>query len=163
MSVNAISSASTGSASGSSASATQLSQDTINKLKALGLDPTKYTSELQAKQAIEEAQEKQAPQKPNSKDSFSTLKTEAQDLASQMGVIVGNSDKISDIMDKISTQIDELQSSAGTDETKLSQVNDYNTQYTALSSELSQLQASQNMTGAMALANYNKAAFGLAA
>lgn len=163
MSVNAISSASTGSASGFSASATQLSQDTINKLKALGLDPTKYTSESKAKQAIEEAQAKQAPQKPSSTDSFSTLKTEAQDLASQMGVVVGNNDKISDIMDKISTQIYELQSSAGTDETKLSQVNDYSAQYSTLSSELSRLEASQNMTGAMALANYNKAALGLAA
>lgn len=162
MSVNAVNSVSSNSAS-SSSSATKLSQDTINKLKALGLDPSKYTSESQAQQAIKEAQEKQSPQKPSGSNNFSTVKTDVQDLASKMGLVFGSNDKVDDILDAISNKIDELKAGAGTDETKLSQVNDYSNQYSTLSNEIAQMEAAKNMTGATAMANYNKAALGLAA
>lgn len=161
MSVNAISSSfSASSASGSSTS--QLSEDTKKKLQALGLDPTKYTSEAQAQAAIQEALARQTQQPPKPEAvNMDSIKTEVQELASSMGVTVGSNDKIDDILNNISLKITELQASAGTDSSKLADVNSYQTKYTTIENELSQLKASKSMTGANALANYNKAALGL--
>lgn len=160
-SVSSTSSASSASAS----SSTAISDDTKKKLLALGLDPSKYTTESQAEEAITEAQAKQQPQQAqkSGSSSFATIKTEVQELASKMGLNVGTNDKTSDILSKISDEINELQSTAGSDPTKASQANAYQSQYTTISSELSQLEAARNMTGATALGNYNKAAQGLAA
>ena len=145
----------------SKSSSTALSDDTKKKLQALGLDPSKYTTEAQAQAAITAAQaqqqsQQQGAQKPGG-SSFSSIKTEVQDLASKMGINVGNNDKTSDILNNISDKISELKSSAGTDPTKLSELNGYQSQYTSISSELSQLEASHNMTGATVLSDYNKA------
>lgn len=163
--VSSVSSSSSTSSSSSSSSSSALSQETIDKLKALGLDPSQYSSEAEAQQAITDAQQKQDAQKSggSGSSSLSTIKTEVEELASSMGISVGNSDKISDIMQNISDKISELQSSAGSDESKQTQVTGYNDQYTTISNELAQLEASRSMTGANALANYNKASLGLAA
>ena len=150
----------------SSNTAATLSDDTKKQLQALGLDPSKYTSEAAAQQAITQAQsqqQEQGAQKSGGSSSFASMKSEVQDLASKMGVEVGNNDKIDDILSNISSKIDSLQANAGTDPTKLSDVNGYQAQYSTISAELSQMQAARNMTGASALANYNKAALGLAA
>lgn len=165
MAINAVSSVSgAGSSSSSSgASSSKLSEDTKKKLKALGLDPSQYTSEAEAQAAIQEAMAKQTGQKPNGADGFKQVEEEAKTLAAQMGISVGNNDKLNDIMDAISSKIGELQASAGSDESKLAQVTDYSNKFSAISSELAQLQAAHNMTGATALGNYNKAALGLAA
>ena len=162
MSVNAVGSVNSSSSAASTSSSSAISEDTKKKLQALGLDPSKYTSEAQAQTAITQAQAQQQSQQDGAKKSggsgsFATIKTEVQDLASKMGVSVGNNDKASDILSNISDKISELQSSAGTDPTKLSELNGYQSQYTSISSELSQLEASRNMTGATALADYNKA------
>lgn len=161
MSVNAVS-FSTGSTTGASASSSVLSDDTKKKLQALGLDPSKYTSEAQAQQAIQDAQTKQeSTRQSGNKGSFETIKTEVQELAGSMGISAGSNDKISDIMSSISDKISELQSSAGSDQTKLSQVNSYNSQYTSITNEIAQMEAAKSMTGATALANYNKIALGI--
>jgi hypothetical protein len=160
---SAISSVGGASSAGGASGASALSEDTKKKLKALGLDPTKYATEADAQLAIQETTSKQTAQKPAGADNFKTVEEEAQALASEMGLPVGNNDKIDDIMDGISAKIEELQSSAGSDPTKLSQLNDYNNKYTTISNELAQLQAAKNMTGATALGNYNKASLGLAA
>lgn len=164
MSIDAVSSVSTSSLSSTSSSSSALSDDTKKKLEALGLDPTKYTTEAQAQAAITAAQEKQAQQsQQGGSNSYESIKTEVNSLASTMGIEVGSNDKLEDILDKISTQITTLQASAGTDATKLADVNNYQAQYTTITSELSKIEAAKNMTGASALANYNKAALGLAA
>lgn len=163
MSIDSINSVNSASASSSSSSTSKLSEETKKKLQALGLDPTKYTSEAQAQTAITEAQNKQASNKPAAPSNFQTIKNEVQDLASKMGIIPGANDKINDIMANISDKITELQATAGTDSAKLAQVSDYNSQYTTISNELAQMEAAKNMTGASAMANYNKAALGLAA
>lgn len=162
-SINAISANSSASQANSASSA--LNSATKKKLEALGLDPKKYTTEAAAQEAITEAQAKQQPSPPPKPDgtSFETIKTKVQDLASKIGIAVGTNDKTADILTKISNQITELKSAAGTDASKLSAVNGYQSQYTTISSELSQLESAKNMTGASALANYNKAALGLAA
>lgn len=160
LSISAISSNSASNTS-KSGSASALSEDTQKKLKALGLDPTKYTSETQAQTAILEAQSKQEGPKQSGAPGMSSIQTEIQDLASKMGLPVGNNDKMSDILGVISNKIDDLKAAAGTDVTKLSAVSDYQSQYTAISNELAQMEAAKKMTGASALANYNKAALGL--
>jgi hypothetical protein len=158
--ISSVSSSSVASTNNNSSS-TALSDDTKNKLQALGLDPSKYTTEAQAQAAITQAQAQQQSQQSGTQksgsSSFSTIKTEVQDLASKMGISVGSNDKMKDILGKISDKMSELQSTAGTDPTKLSELNGYQSQYTSISSELSQLEASRNMTGATALADYNKA------
>ena len=157
-------SSSTPATSTPTAAPSALSDDTKKKLQALGLDPTKYATEADAEQAIQDATAKQAAtKKPDGAGNFKTIEEEAQALASEMGIPVGQNDKMSDIMDAITAKIDDLQSSAGSDPTKLAQVNDYNSKFSSISSELAQLQASRSMTGATALGNYNKASQGLAA
>lgn len=164
--INSVSSLGTlGTTSGASSS--KLSEDTKKKLQALGLDPTKYSCEAEAQAAItafiQQQQQQEGTKKTGGNGEIKTIKSEVQSLASEMGISVGNNDKIGDIMDKINEKISELQSSAGSDNNKLSLVNDYNNKFSAISSELDQLKAAKNMTGATALANYNKATHGFAA
>ena len=80
-----------------------------------------------------------------------------------VGVSVGVGDGIEEILDNISAQVSQLQSAAGTDETKIAEATNYETSYASLSSEYSQMEASQSMlSGSLSgLANYNKASLGL--
>lgn len=163
MSLNAVSSAhSLNFANRSSCASSKLSEDTKKKLKELGLDPSLYSSEAEAQTAIAAKKQQQisGAKKPGGGD-FKQIEEEAQALAAQMGISVGSNDKINDIMGKISDKISELESSAGSDKTKLVQFNDFSNKYSAIANELAQLQASKNMTGATALGNYNKASLGL--
>lgn len=165
-SINAISSSSI-SNSGSSSS-TALSEETKAKLQALGIDTKDIKTEAKGQEELKEAKEKQSAQKaaPAKKDnSEKTMKTEAQDLASQVNVPVGNNDTMDTILSNISTKLDELKSSAGTDPTKLADVDNYQKQFASISSEYSQMQVSKAMisNSLQGLAAYNKAALGLAA
>lgn len=148
----------------SGASSSKLSDDTKKQLIALGLDPTKYSNEADAKAAISDAKEKrgktEGAKKSGGSGDFKRIEEEAQALAAQMGISV-DTNKINDVMRKISDKVSELESSAGSDKTKLAQANDFSNKYSAIANELAQLQATKNMTGATALGNYNKASLGL--
>ncbi len=165
---DAISSVSSSSVASSSSSTSKLSESTKKKLEALGLDPTKYTSEAAAQAAITSAQKAQQAQQTQAQgqpqddsSSIDTIETNVKSLAANMGLSVGNDDEIDDIFDNISNKISELQSAAGTDETKKAELSSFQSQYSALSSEYAQAMATKNMTGASALASYNKASLGL--
>lgn len=166
---DAISSVSGSSSSSASSTSSVLSNETKSKLKALGLDPADYTSESAAKSAIaeatakkaQEAQQTQSQSKPQRSGVLETVETNTKELASKMGISISTEDKLADIFDKISTKIDELQASAGTDASKKTDASGYKSEYSILYSEYSQATATQNMTGASALASYNKAALGL--
>lgn len=155
----------------SSSSSQKLTEETKSKLQALGLDPSKYTTEAQGRQALKEAQAAQNSQAAQAgaqpqhaaHGGESSIKAEVQALAAQVGVPVGSKDKISDILANISKKITELKASAGNDPTKLSQVNDYQSKYNAISGEIAQKQTSESkLTGSLqGLANYNKIALGL--
>jgi hypothetical protein len=159
--INAVNSSSQASSNDSS---TAITDDTKKELQALGLDPSKYTTEAQAEQAITQAQsqQQQGAQKSGGSN-IGTIKTEVQGLASKMGVSIGTNDKMSDILSKISDKLGDLQSSAGNDPTKLSQFNSYQSQYTSISSELSQMEASRSKitNGLDQMADSNKKALGL--
>jgi len=161
--VSSISAISSGSTAISGSSSTAITSDIKKKLQALGLDPSKYSTEAQAQAAITQAQaQQQPPQKPSgSKDD--SIKTEVQDLASKMGITAASEDKISDILTKISDKISELRASAGTDPTKQAEADSYEYQYTTLSNDFSQKESSKSkLTGTLeGLANYNKASLAL--
>ena len=155
----------------SSSSSQKLTEETKSKLQALGLDPSKYTTEAQGQKALTEAQAAQNSQAAQAGAQHqhaphggeSSIKAEVQALAAQIGIPVGSKDKISDILANVSEKISELKASAGNDPTKLAQVNSYQSQYTAISGEIAQKQSSESkLTGSLqGLANYNKIALGL--
>ena len=164
--ISSVSSNSAASSSSNSSSAAKISDETKKKLEALGLDPSKYTSEAAAQAAITEAQQAQQAQQAqaqpkNSGTSMETIEDSVKNLASKMGVPVGNNDKVDDILGNLSDKISELKTSAGTDETKKTEATAYDNEYFTLNAEYTQATAAQNMTGATAVAVYNKAALGL--
>lgn len=146
----------------SSSSSKPLSEETRKKLEALGIDTTNIKTESEGQTKLKEAQSAQAnaqaggQKPPQGALSPEKIKEEVEALASKVGVSVGNSDKIEDIMNNISKKISEIKASAKTDPNKLAEAESFESEYTTLSSELSQMKAAQNMTGASALANYNK-------
>lgn len=161
--ISAISSSSV-STSTSSSSAT-LTDATKKKLEALGIDTTNIKTEADGQEKLKEAQAAQAAAqqqgKPQGTNPMETIQDGAKSLAASMGVAVGSKDDIDTIFSNLSTKITELQASAGDDQTKKSEVDGYQLQYDTLYREYSQAMAAKNMTGASALANYNKAALGL--
>lgn len=164
MSVDSINLLSSSSAVNKSSSKSVLSEETIKKLKALGLDPSDYTSEAAAKSAIKQAQAQQAAtiqQGQSGTTTLEALRTRAEQLASVVGVsLISKGNSMDDILDKISERISTLQASAGTDSSILAKVQSYQAEYSSINNEYSQYEAAKNMTGATALANYYKAAFG---
>lgn len=158
-SISSVSVASSSSASSSSA----LTEDTKKKLEALGIDTSNIKTETEGQQKLKEAQAAQASaqQKPQSNTSMEIVEDNAKSLASKIGAVVGNDDKIDDIFDKISTKISDLKASAGNDETKKSAAEAFDSEYNTLYSEYNRVLSSMKMTGATALGNYNKVALGI--
>lgn|SRR5574344_783714 len=149
----------------SSSSSTALTDATKKKLEALGINTTDIKTESDGQEKLKEAQAAQNAQnaKPAQQAQSNTVETEAKDLASQMGVVVGNNDDLATILDSISAQISNVQASAGTDETKKSEADNYQIQYNTIYQEYQQQEASKSMlTGSLdGMAAYNKAALGL--
>lgn len=150
----------------------KLTEETKNELQALGLDPSKYTTEAQGQKALIEAQAAQSSQatqavaQPQHASHFgfvSSIRAEVETLAAQVGVSVGSRDKMIEVLGSIADKITDLKISAGTDSTKLAKVNSYQSQYEAISGEILQKQSSESkLTDSLKyLANYNKAALGL--
>lgn len=150
----------------------KLTEDTKNKLQALGLDPSKYITEAQGQKALIEAQAAQLfqatqavaqPQHASHIGFVNSIRTEVEALAAQVGVPVGNRDKMIEVLGSIADKITDLKVSAGTDSTKLAQVNDYQSKYTTISNEIAQKESSESkLSGSLqGLANYNKIALGL--
>lgn len=167
MSINSINKVSSAqSASTSSTSSSNLSKETIKKLKALGLDPSDYATEAEAEAAIAQAQNKnQIPNQANGIDKEAIIRADAEGLAYLVGVSVYKNDKVSDIINNISDKISSLKESAGSDETKLSEIASYQSKLDALSNKYAEKETSKSMlsNSMEALANYNKASLGFAA
>lgn len=161
--ISSISSNASSSLSASSSSSGKLTDETKKKLEALGIDTANVKTEAEGQAKLKEAHAAQAHQKPKGASPMASIEDGAKALASEMGVSVGSKDKLTDIFDNITAKLSELKASAGDDENKKAEVSNYENQYNTLYNEYSQMAAARNMTGASALANYNKAALGLAA
>ena len=154
-SINAASSTSSASASAASTTAPKLTDDTKQKLQALGIDTSGITSEAQGQIALLQAQQLQAQKGQHGEKSHSggrkaemdAMKLQATELANKAGVSVSADEKLSDIMAAIEPAISAKVSAAGNDQSKLAEVQELETEYGSISASLSEMQA-QHSQGA---------------
>lgn len=148
-------------------SASRLSEETIRKLRRLGIEPSTVTSEAQAQALITKLEQKleQVHKTANSNNAQQATSSEAEmiakakALAAQVGVSVSSSESLSDIFSKISKKLESI--TKGGD--SLKEVKGYKSELSSLEDEYSTIQQSQNsMYSAMNYtANMNKYILGL--
>lgn len=148
-------------------SGSRLSEETIRKLRRLGIEPSTVTSEAQAQALITKLEQKleQVHKTANSSNAQQATSSEAEmiakakALAAQVGVSVSSSESLSDIFSKISKKIESI--TKGGD--SLKEVKGYKSELSSLEDEYSTIQQSQNsMYSAMNYtANMNKYILGL--
>lgn len=148
-------------------SGSRLSEETIRKLRQLGIEPSTVTSEAQAQALITKLEQKleQVHKTANSNNAQQATSSEAEmiakakALAAQVGVSVSSSESLSDIFSKISKKLESI--TKGGD--SLREVKGYKSELSSLEDEYSTIQQSQNsMYSAMNYtANMNKYILGL--
>lgn len=148
-------------------SGSRLSEETIRKLRQLGIEPSTVTSEAQAQALITKLEQKleQVHKTANSSNAQQATSSEAEmiakakALAAQVGVSVSSSESLSDIFSKISKKLESI--TKGGD--SLKEVKGYKSELSSLEDEYSMIQQSQNsMYSAMNYtANMNKYILGL--
>lgn len=148
-------------------SGSRLSEETIRKLRRLGIEPSTVTSEAQAQALITKLEQKleQVHKTANSNNAQQATSSEAEmiakakALAAQVGVSVSSSESLSDIFSKISKKLESI--TKGGDSFK--EVKGYKSELSSLEDEYSTIQQSQNsMYSAMNYtANMNKYILGL--
>ena len=148
-------------------SGSRLSEETIRKLRRLGIEPSTVTSEAQAQALITKLEQKleQVHKTANSSNAQQATTSEAEmiakakALATQVGVSVSSSESLSDIFSKISKKLESI--TKGGD--SLKEVKGYKSELSSLEDEYSTIQQSQNsMYSAMNYtANMNKYILGL--
>lgn len=148
-------------------SGSRLSEETIRKLRRLGIEPSTVTSEAQAQALITKLEQKleQVHKTANSNNAQQATSSEAEmiakakALATQVGVSVSSSESLSNIFSKISKKLESI--TKGGD--SLKEVKGYKSELSSLEDEYSTIQQSQNsMYSAMNYtANMNKYILGL--
>lgn len=148
-------------------SGSRLSEETIRKLRRLGIEPSTVTSEAQAQALITKLEQKleQVHKTANSNNAQQATSSEAEmiakakALAAQVGVSVSSSESLSDIFSKISKKLESI--TKGGD--SLKEVKGYKSELSSLEDEYSTIQQSQiSMYSAMNYtANMNKYILGL--
>lgn len=146
------STASTASASSTSSSSSQkLTDETKQKLQALGVDTTSITTEMQGQIALLQAQQQQQilqahceGKSGNGKAEMDSIKSQAVSLAEKLGINVLKDEKLSDIMAVIGPALDAKVLQAGNDKTKLAEVQALQSEYNSLSSSLSKMEAQRS-------------------
>lgn len=148
-------------------SGSRLSEETIRKLRRLGIEPSTVTSEAQAQALITKLEQKleQVHKTANSNNAQQATSSEAEmiakakALAAQVGVSVSSSESLLDIFSKISKKLESI--TKGGD--SLKEVKGYKSELSSLEDEYSTIQQSQNsMYSAMNYtANMNKYILGL--
>ena len=129
-------------------SGSRLSEETIRKLRRLGIEPSTVTSEAQAQALITKLEQKleQVHKTANSSNAQQATSSEAEmiakakALATQVGVSVSSSESLSDIFSKISKKLESI--TKGGD--SLKEVKGYKSELSSLEDEYSTIQQSQN-------------------
>lgn len=146
-------------------SSQKLTDVTKKKLEYLGVDTTNIKTEAQGQTELTIAiqKEMQKAQAANHGGSEAMIKAQAKDLASQVNASISSNEKVGAILTKVASKISELKQAAGTDEMKLANVQQYQSQYDAIASSFSNMQSARNQlsTGMDGLASYNKVLLGL--
>lgn len=148
-------------------SGSRLSEETIRKLRRLGIEPSTVTSEAQAQALITKLEQKleQVHKTANSSNAQQATSSEAEmiakakALAAQVGVSVSSSESLSDIFSKISKKLESI--TKGGD--SLKEVKGYKSELSSLEDEYSTIQQSQNSMYSVMnyTANMNKYILGL--
>lgn len=125
-------------------SGSRLSEETIRKLRRLGIEPSTVTSEAQAQALITKLEQKleQVHKTANSNNAQQATSSEAEmiakakALAAQVGVSVSSSESLSDIFSKISKKLESI--TKGGD--SLKEVKGYKSELSSLEDEYSTIQ-----------------------
>ncbi len=113
---------------------TFLSESTISKLKALGINPEEVSSETEAKKIIaEEEAKKKAEKTDNSNETKSTSQEEKlyeriKNLAQKIGINVNQNENINSIFSRIEAKFNEIKDTS------------YNSNFNVLKSEFEMIQ-----------------------
>lgn len=144
-----------------------LSNETKAKLEALGITATDGMTESEAKAKIAEAEAEKNSQNQNNQQqgnsSESEILSEAKALASSVGVSVASDADVTEILDDIGAELEEMLEDAENNPAILSQLSSYLSQLTNLDDRYESLQNSQSsMYSAMnMISTNNKIALGL--
>ncbi len=144
-----------------------LSNETKAKLEALGISATDGMTESEAKAKIAQAEAEKNSQNQNNQQqgnsSESEILSEAKALASSVGVSVASDADVTEILDDIGAELEEMLEDAENNPGILSQLSSYLSQLTSLDDRYESLQSSQaSMYSAMnMISTNNKIALGL--
>lgn len=142
-----------------------LSNETKEKLEALGITATDRMTESEAQSKIVQKEAENNPQNGSQQgnSSESEILAEAKALASSVGVSVGSNADVSEILDDIGAELEKMLEEAETNPSVLSQLSSYLSQLTSLDDRYETLQNSQSsMYSAMnMISTNNKIALGL--
>lgn len=164
-----ISSVNAGSTAANEATAKKstLSSETKAKLEALGIAATDGMTESEAKTKIAQAEAENNSQNQNNQQqgnsSESEILSEAKALANSVGVSVSSNADVTEILDDIGAELEEMLKEAENNPAILSQLSSYLSQLTNLDDRYDSLQNSQSsMYSAMnMISTNNKIALGL--
>lgn len=158
-----------------SLSSQALTEETKKKLEALGIDTKYIRTEQEGKQKLQEIEQSQKaqqaaqqqniqPQQPTQQQdgSIATLITNIKDLAQQVGVSVGMTSNIEDVLANIKTKISDMQATKtvnSVEEDSKAKAASYQLRYETLYNEYESKKNSQNkLTSSLnAMALYNMA------
>jgi len=147
----------------------QLSEETKQKLQALGIDPSTVTSETQAQALIAAAQQKiqQTNNDSSSKNTCCTSECEliarAKNLASKIGVQTSSNDSLTSLIDKITSKLTSLETQTAVDDKNKSEIQKYKSELTTIKNEYAEVNTNQNslITAMTLTANLNKFLLGI--
>lgn len=145
--ISSINAGSTSAANETTAQKSKLSNSTKSKLAELGIQETDGMTESEAQAKIAQAQQQQIAQNQSENEDNSSeeeIRSEAKSLASAVGISVSSDDDVSEILNKIGNELEEMLENAEGNPSVLSQLSSYLSQLTSLDSQYDNIQTSQN-------------------
>lgn len=143
-----------------------LSESTKRQLEALGIPVTDGMTEAQAQTKIQEAQRQEAAENGDNEGqnlSETEVLADAKSLAARVGVSYEEDESVTEILDKISEELDAMIDEAGENPQEINTILEYYRELTSLDDQYDSIQTTQNsMYAAMNMVSTNnKIALGL--
>lgn len=143
-----------------------LSESTKRQLEALGIPVTDGMTEAQAQTKIQEAQRQEAVENGDDEGqnlSETEVLADAKSLAARVGVSYEEDESVTEILDKISEELDTMIDEAGENPQEINTILEYYRELKSLDDQYDSIQSAQNsMYAAMNMVSTNnKIALGL--
>lgn len=143
-----------------------LSESTKRQLEALGIPVTDGMTEAQAQTKIQEAQRQEAAENGDNEGqnlSETEVLADAKSLATRVGVSYEDDESVTEILDKISEELDTMIDEAGENPQEINTILEYYRELKSLDDQYDSIQSAQNsMYAAMNMVSTNnKIALGL--